>query len=82
MARPTHAENAVSAIPNMTMTTIIATAASNPSWNRNPSARAQPTRSSDWIPSRKLSLKVRPTRNAERAIGRERKRSIIPDCRS
>ena len=34
------------------------------------------------MPRRRLSLIVRPTRNAERAIGSDRNRSIMPVCRS
>ena len=82
MANPTQAEKAVSAIPNMTITTTIPIAASSPLWNENPMTNAAPTRRRDWSPSRRLSESVRPTRNAERAMGNDRNRSIIPDCRS
>ena len=81
-ASPIHAENAVSAIPKSTMTMTMPTAPATPVWNRNPIASDAATSSSDWSPSRKLSLAVRPTRKAERAIGSTRNRSIIPDCRS
>ena len=57
-------------------------AAGSPAWNRKPMIIDASTSSTAWTPRRELSLTVRPTRKAERAIGSERKRSIIPVCMS